>query len=76
MNIEQIEEMAQTGRPFSLTVADGAEYEIPHPDFISFPPKKAGRRSYVVVHKSNGVAAILSLVTVTTLTYKDDMEAA
>lgn len=76
MNIEQIEEIVRSGRPFTLAVADGAEYEVPHPDFISLPPKAAGRRSYVVVHKPNGVAAILSLVTVTILTYSDETEAA
>lgn len=75
MNIEQIEEAAERGQPFALITADGAKFDVPHPDFISFPPKSLRKRSFVVVYKPNGVASMLSLITITTLTLMDEAEA-
>jgi len=49
MNIAQIEEAAHRGLPFSLKVADGGRYDVPHRDYISLSPKETAKRTYVVV---------------------------
>jgi hypothetical protein len=38
MNIAQIEEAVHRRVPFSLKVADGDEYRLPHSDYIFLPP--------------------------------------
>ena len=72
MNIAQIEEAAHRGLPFSLKVADGDRYDVPHRDYISLPPKESPKRTYVVVHRDDGYASILPLITITSLTFKVD----
>ncbi len=76
MNIAQIEEAAHRGIPFSLKVADGDRYEVPHPDYIFLPPKESQKRTYVVVHSDDGYASVLPLLTITSLTYQVDAGAA
>ncbi|HRQ90691.1 MAG TPA: hypothetical protein PLA50_17995 [Bacteroidia bacterium] len=76
MNIEQIEEAAQRGVPFILKVADGDRFEIPHADYLFLPPRSSRARSYIVVHNDEGYASILPLITITSLTYRVDVEAA
>ena len=72
MNIARIEEASHRGIPFSLKVADGDRFDVPHPDYISLPPKTSRQRTYVVVHRDDGYASILPLITITSLTYKAD----
>lgn len=72
MNIDQLEEAAQRGLPFSLKVADGDRCDVPHRDYIFLPPKKAPKRTYVIVHRDDGYASILPLITTTSLTFKVD----
>lgn len=72
MNIAQIEEAAQRGIPFSLKVADGDHFDVPLPDYISFPPKESQKRTFVVVYNDSGFASILPLLTITSLTYQVD----
>jgi hypothetical protein len=72
MNIAQIEEAVHRGVPFKLKVADGDEYEVPHPDYIFLPPKSAAKRTYVMVHNDQGFASILPLLTITSLTFQID----
>jgi hypothetical protein len=69
MSIAQIEEAVHRGVPFKLKLADGDEYEVPHPDYIFLPPKAAERRTYVMVHNDAGFASILPLLTITSLTF-------
>ncbi len=76
MNIAQIEEATQRGLPFFIKVADGDRFEVPHPDYISLPPKMAKQRTYVVIHQDNGYASILPLITITSLTYQVDADTA
>lgn len=68
MNIGLIEEAVERGVPFTLKVADGDEFRVPHPDYISLPPKAAPKRVYVIVYKDNGLASVLPLLTITSLT--------
>lgn len=72
MNIAQIEEAVQRGQPFTLKVADGDEFRVPHPDYIFLPPAASARRTYVMVHNDAGYASILPLLTITSLTFQID----
>jgi hypothetical protein len=72
MNIAQIEEAVRRGIPFSLKVADGDRYDVPHPDYIFFPPKESQKRTYVMVHSDDGYASVLPLLTITSLTFQVD----
>ncbi len=54
-------------------MADGREYEVPHRDYISLPP----RGSYVVVFDDQGHYFALPLLTMTGLIHESgDMEGA
>jgi len=72
MNIAQIEEAVQRGVPFSLKVADGDRFGVPHPDYVFLPPRSARLRTYLVVHNDEGFASLLPLLTITSLTYQVD----
>ena len=72
MNIAQIEEAVDRGVPFSLKVADGDRFEVPHRDYIFLPPKSSEKRTYVIVHNNKGYASLLPLLTITSLTYQVD----
>ena len=75
MNIAQIEEAVDRGVPFRLKVADGDEFLVPHPDYISLPPKASPKRTFVIVHNDKGFASVLPLLTITNLTYQVDADA-
>jgi hypothetical protein len=72
MNIAQIEEAVHRRIPFKLKVADGDEFNVPHPDYISLPPQTSAKRTYIIVHNDNGFASILPLLTITSLTFHAD----
>jgi hypothetical protein len=72
VNIAQIEEAVHRGVPFRLKVADGDEYQVPHPDYAFLPPKTSARRTYIMVHSDEGFASILPLLTITSLTFQID----
>ena len=67
MNRSQIESAIQRGLPFTLRMADGREYDVPHRDFISISPKGA----VVVVYDDQDHFFVLPLLTMTGLIYKD-----
>lgn len=66
MTREQIEVAVATGAPFTLRMADGREYPVPHRDYIWLPPKA----SYVIVHEDSGHFTVLPLLTMTGLRAK------
>lgn len=72
MNMAQIEEAVERGVPFTLKVADGDQFEVPHPDYLSLPPRASRRRTYVIVYNDEGFASLLPLLTITSLTYQVD----
>jgi len=41
MNLSQIEAAVERNLPFTLRMADGKEYHVPHRDYISLPPVAA-----------------------------------
>jgi len=61
MTREQVESAVASGIPFTLRMADGKEYPVPHRDYISLPP----RASYVIVYDDNGHFTVLPLLTMT-----------
>jgi hypothetical protein len=66
MTREQIVSAVESGNPFTLSMADGKEYPVPHRDYISLPPKA----SYVIVYDDTGHFAVLPLLTMTGLRAK------
>ncbi len=64
MSREQIESAVESGAPFTIKMADGKSYEVPHQDYISIPPKKA----FVIVHEDDGHFHVLPMLTMTGLT--------
>lgn len=66
MTREQIESAVTSGVPFTLRMADGREYPVPHRDYISLPPKA----SYVIVYDNDGHFFVLPLLTMTGLQSK------
>jgi hypothetical protein len=75
MNIEQIEKAVRRGTPFSLKVAEGDQFDVPHADYLALPPRDSRRRTYVVVHHDDGSASVLPLLTITSLTYQTELGA-
>lgn len=63
MTREQIESAVASGNPFTLRMADGKEYPVPHRDYISLPPKAP----YVIVYDDDGHFTVLPLLTMTGL---------
>lgn len=66
MTKQQIESAVASGIPFTLRMADGREYPVPHRDHISLPPNA----SYVIVYDDHGHFTVLPLLTVTGLESK------
>jgi hypothetical protein len=66
MTRKQIESAVSSGRPFTLRMADGKEFPVPHNDYISLPPNA----SYVIVYDNEGNFSVLPLLTMTGLDSK------
>ena len=66
MTRKQIESAVASGIPFTLRMADGKEYPVPHRDHISLPPNA----SYVIVYDNEGRFTVLPLLTMTGLESK------
>jgi len=66
MNRTQILDAIKAGVPFVLNMADGRRYLVPHPDYISLPPKGA----FVVVYDDAEHVHVLPLLTMTGLSYQ------
>jgi hypothetical protein len=66
MTRDRIESAIASGEPFTLRMADGKEYPVPHRDYISLPPKA----SCVIVYDDKGHFTVLPLLTITGLQSK------
>jgi hypothetical protein len=66
MTRKQVESAIESGAPFTLRMADGKEYAVPHPDYIWLPPNAP----YVIVHEDDGHFTVLPLLTMTGLRSK------
>jgi len=67
MTREQVVSAVASGMPFVLRMADGHEYQVPHADYISLPPKAP----YVIVYDDAGNFTVLPLLTMTGLSSKE-----
>lgn len=65
MTMSQIHAAIERNQPFTLHMADGKDYAVPHPDYISIPPKGA----LVVVFDDEEHVYVLPLLTMTGLSY-------
>ena len=65
MTRKQMETVIEEGRPFTIRLADGRSYRVPHRDYVSLPPKNA---SVAVVYEDDGTVHVLPLLTMTGLT--------
>ena len=65
MTLQQVRNAMDSGRAFTILMADGKSYRVPHRDYIMLVPKG----SAVVVHDEE-VATILTLLTMTGISYE------
>ena len=63
MTRSQIESAIKSGVPFTLRMADGREYEVPHRDYISLSPKG----TFATVYDDDEHYFVLPLLTMTGL---------
>jgi len=68
MNRSRIEAAVERNPSFTLRMADGMEYRVPHRDYISIPPRGA----FVVVFDDREHVHGLPLLTMTGLTYQSE----
>lgn len=68
MNRSQIEAALERNIPFTIRMADGKEYFVPHRDYISLPPIGG----FVVVFDDKEHVFILPLLTMTGLGYQSE----
>ena len=61
MSKSQVEAAIESGNPFSLRMADGKEYQVPHRDYISLSPKG----TFVTVYDDDEKFYVLPLITMT-----------
>ena len=73
MTIEQLRttHRAAPFQPFTIRMADGRHFAIPHPDFLAFAP--AGRTA--VIFHPDGSASIVDLLLMTELELSPPMSA-
>jgi hypothetical protein len=64
---KQIEAAIERNLPFSIQMADGKEYRVPHRDYISLPPTGWA----AVVYDDVGHVWVLPLLTMTGLSYQE-----
>ena len=61
MNRSQVVAAIESGNAFSIRMADGKEYEVPHRDYISLSPVG----TFVTVYDDEGKYFVLPLITMT-----------
>lgn len=69
MTKENIQGVIESNRPFTITMADGRQYNVPHPDFIAFTRKGTS----VIVSTEDDKVHILSLITMTSITQDESV---
>jgi hypothetical protein len=67
MTLQQVRDAMDSGRSFTIMMADGKSYRVPHRDYIMLVPKG----STVVVHNDE-VATVLPLLTMTGISYEQE----
>jgi hypothetical protein len=74
MNADQLRAAARAipFRPFSVHMADGRSFHVPHPDFVSMSPK--GRT--VIIYPDNDEMSILDVLRMSEIRMAADAPAA
>ena len=67
MTRKRLETAIEEGKPFTIRLADGRSYRVPHRDYVSLPPKNA---TVAVVYEDDSTVHVLPLLTMTGLTYR------
>lgn len=67
MTLKQVGAVLAENVPFTVHLADGRSYKVPHRDYISLPPKNS---TVIVVWEDDGTVHVLPLLTMTGLTYR------
>jgi hypothetical protein len=67
MTRKQLEDVIAQEVPYQVNLADGRSHAVPHPDYISLPPKNA---TVAIVYEDDGTVHLLPLLTMTGLTYR------
>ena len=70
MSKAQLESAIQSGMPFTIRMADGQAYEVPHRDYIYLSPGGA----VAVVYDDQDHVWVLPLLTMTAIGYKDSQK--
>lgn len=58
----------RAGKPFTITMNDGHSYDVPHQDYVAFPPKG----QYCVVFDDVGHAWFLSYRNMSTIQTQEE----
>jgi len=72
MTREKIQGMIESNRPFTISMADGKQYTVPHRDFIAFTRKGTS----VIVSTEDDKVHILALITMTSITQDEPAQQA
>jgi hypothetical protein len=68
MDREKLISIIESNLPFTIFMADGRKYHVPHKDYISLPPKGA----FVIVYDDQEHAFMLPMRTMTGAVRKDE----
>ena len=66
MTRRSLEAALQQRKPFTMKLADGSTHHVPHLDHVFLPPPRAGE---IVLWEDDGTFHIISLLTITKLTF-------
>lgn len=71
MDSSPVQEMIDRHQPFEIETASGRRFQVPHPDFVHFSPR---RTSLFVFWEDDGEEhfAIVPLLTITSLQARSD----
>lgn len=67
MTHAQVQAAIESGQPFTIFIADGKEYEVPHRDYIFLHPKG----TFVIVAREDGYSWSLPFSMMTHLKYQE-----
>lgn len=71
MTMQQVRNAMESGQPFTILMADGRSYNVPHRDYISLQPKG----TFAVVFDDNDKWYVLPLLTMTGLAMEPERTA-
>ena len=67
MDSDEIRKLLERNQPFTVHLADGRKFSVPHRDFASVSPS----RRTMTVYDDQGLTEILSMVLISSLTVNE-----